>query len=74
MSAKSGKNCAAVLQAVIDHIPPPTGDPGNKLQALIFDAEYNDYRGVVIYLRLMQGTITRGFASPTARPLEHPSR
>ena len=41
-------------------MPPPTGDPEAKLQALIFDAEYNDYRGVIIYLRIMQGTIRKG--------------
>ncbi len=60
VSAKTGKNCEAVLQAIVDQIPAPVGDPSSNLQALIFDAEYNDYRGVVIYLRIMEGTIRKG--------------
>jgi GTP-binding protein LepA len=42
------------------HLPPPKGDPGAPLQALIFDSEYNDYRGVVCYIRVVQGTIRKG--------------
>ena len=60
VSAKTGLNCQAVLDAIIAQIPPPSGDPDNLLQALIFDAVYNDYRGVVIYTRVMEGTIATG--------------
>ena len=60
VSAKTGVNCEAVLDAIIAGIPAPVGDPNGNLQALIFDAEYNDYRGVVIYLRIMEGTIQKG--------------
>ncbi|MCA8942109.1 MAG: translation elongation factor 4 [Planctomycetes bacterium] len=60
VSAKTGQNCEAVLQAIVDQIPAPKGDPNANLQALIFDAEYNDYRGVVVYIRVMQGTISKG--------------
>ncbi|MCA8975211.1 MAG: translation elongation factor 4, partial [Planctomycetes bacterium] len=60
VSAKTGQNCEALLEAIVAQIPPPTGDPGAKLQALIFDAIYDDYRGVVIYMRVRQGTIRVG--------------
>ena len=60
VSAKTGQNCAELLEAIVAQIPPPKGDPGAKLQALIFDAEYDDYRGVVLYIRVFQGTIERG--------------
>ncbi len=60
VSAKTGKNVHAVLEKIIDVIPPPTGDPSAKLQALIFDAVYDEYRGVVVYLRVMQGTVKKG--------------
>ncbi len=60
ISAKTGQNCEAVLSAIVDNIPPPIGDPKALLQALIFDAIYDDYRGVVIYMRVMQGTVKKG--------------
>jgi GTP-binding protein LepA len=60
VSAKTGLHCEKVLEAIIDLIPAPTGDPKGKLQALMFDAVYNDYRGVVIYVRVMHGTIKKG--------------
>jgi len=60
VSAKTGANVEAVLEAIVARVPPPSGDPAAKLQALIFDAIYNDYRGVVIYLRVIQGTIQKG--------------
>jgi GTP-binding protein LepA len=46
-----------VLDAIVEKIPPPRGDPDGNLQALIFDAVFNDYRGVVVYMRIMQGTV-----------------
>jgi GTP-binding protein LepA len=57
VSAKTGLNCELVLEAVIEKIPAPSGDPEANLQALIFDAVYNDYRGVVVYVRVFQGTL-----------------
>ncbi len=60
VSAKTGLNVDQVLAAIVEKIPPPVGDPDGKLQALIFDAEYNDYRGVVVYMRILHGTIKKG--------------
>ncbi|MCB9877830.1 MAG: elongation factor 4 [Planctomycetes bacterium] len=57
VSAKTGLNCEHVLEAIVEKIPAPKGDQAGKLQALIFDAVYNDYRGVVVYVRVFQGTI-----------------
>ena len=59
VSAKTGLNCDQVLEAIVAKIPPPSGLASNKLQALIFDAVYNDYRGVVIYVRVFHGTVKR---------------
>ncbi|MEZ5966211.1 MAG: translation elongation factor 4 [Planctomycetota bacterium] len=60
VSAKTGQGVEAVLEAIVDKVPPPSGNPDAKLQALIFDAIYNDYRGVVVYIRVIQGTIKKG--------------
>jgi GTP-binding protein LepA len=60
VSAKTGLNCEKLLEKIVELVPPPTGDPAGKLQALIFDAEYNDYRGVIIYLRIKSGTLRKG--------------
>ena len=60
VSAKTGEGVGKVLEKVIEVIPAPTGDPEANLQALIFDAIYDEYRGVVIYIRVMQGTIKKG--------------
>jgi len=60
ISAKTGQNCEKVLEAIIAKIPPPTGDSSKNLQALIFDAVYNDYRGVVVYVRVFHGTLAKG--------------
>ncbi|MCB2191748.1 MAG: translation elongation factor 4, partial [Deltaproteobacteria bacterium] len=60
VSAKTGENVPAVLEAVVDLLPPPTGDPAAPLQALIFDAQYDPYRGTVIFVRVMQGTLRQG--------------
>ena len=60
LSAKTGLNCEQLLDALVEQIPPPSGDPEGLLQALIFDAEYDEYRGVVLYMRVFQGTVRKG--------------
>src|SRR4051794_15973154 len=57
ISAKTGEGVADVLDAVIATIPPPAGDPDASLQALIFDSQYDQYRGVVSSLRVVNGRI-----------------
>ena len=60
ISAKTGENCRDVLEAIVKHIPAPTGDESAPLQALIFDAFYDNYRGAICFVRVMQGTVTPG--------------
>ncbi|MCC6785120.1 MAG: elongation factor 4 [Planctomycetes bacterium] len=60
VSAKTGQGCTELLEALIEKIPPPSGKPEAKLRALIFDAKYDDYRGVVIYMRIKDGTVQKG--------------
>jgi len=60
VSAKTGKNVAAVLDAIIERTAPPTVDKDDKVSALIFDSEFNEYKGVVAYIRLMSGSLTAG--------------
>ena len=60
ISAKTGQNIEDVLEAVISHIPAPEGDPGAPLQALVFDAFYDNYRGAICFIRVKQGTIQPG--------------
>ena len=56
-SAKTGEGVEAILDAIIEQIPPPEGDPDAPLQALIFDSHFDQYRGVVSSLRVMNGRI-----------------
>jgi GTP-binding protein LepA len=57
ISAKTGEGVPAVLDRIVERIPCPTGDPEAPLQALIFDAVFDEYRGVIVYLRLFSGTL-----------------
>jgi len=60
ISAKTGEGVPELLDAVIDRIPAPTGDPDAPLEALIFDSHFDQYRGVVSSLRVMNGTLRSG--------------
>ena len=57
ISAKTGEGVPELLDAIVERIPPPTGDPTLPLQALIFDSQYDQYRGVVSSILVMQGTL-----------------
>ncbi len=59
-SAKTGLNCEAVLDAVIERVPAPGGDPNGVLQAMVFDSVYDEYRGAVTYIRVMNGAVRKG--------------
>jgi GTP-binding protein LepA len=59
-SAKEGIGIDGVLEAIVERIPPPSGDAGNPLSALIFDAHYDPFRGAVISCRIFDGTVRPG--------------
>lgn len=59
-SGKSGIGIEGILEAIVEHIPAPVGDPDAPLQALIFDSVFNSFRGIIVYYRIFNGSLKKG--------------
>ena len=59
-SARTGEGVPAILDAIVDRIPAPEGDPEAPLQALIFDSVFNSFRGIIVYFKILNGSIAKG--------------
>ncbi|MCB5231005.1 MAG: translation elongation factor 4 [Candidatus Cloacimonas sp.] len=60
ISAKTGIGVAELIDGIIEHVPAPSGDPNKPIKALIFDSQYDKYRGVVVYVRIYDGVLKAG--------------
>tara|TARA_B100000809_G_scaffold68606_2_gene65783 strand:- start:60 stop:1868 length:1809 start_codon:yes stop_codon:yes gene_type:complete len=60
VSAKAGKGISELVDAIIEQFPPPTGDPAKPLTAMVFDSHYDEFRGAITYVRVMDGMVRKG--------------